>query len=76
LKFINSAIKPQSQAILLKTQDVGAVNSKAYGFIPAERAKTLPTYPDNIKKMWRVDAAWAGERLDDLTAAWTKWKTQ
>ena len=75
MKFLASTINPQSEATMLKTQDVGCINPKAYALIPAERAKTLPTYPDNVKHMWRVNAAWVGEHLDELTAAWTKWKT-
>lgn len=75
MKFIGSTLNPQAEAVMLKTEDVGCVNPKAYSLIPTARAKTLPTYPDNIKHMWRVNAAWVGEHLDDLTAAWTKWKT-
>jgi len=75
MKFIASTLNPQAEAVMLKTEDVGCINPRAYSFIPIARAKTLPTYPDNVKQMWRVNAAWVGEHIDDLTAAWTKWKT-
>ena len=75
MKFLASTINPQAEAVMLKTQDVGCINPHAYALIPPERAKTLPTYPDNVKRMWRVNAAWVGDHLDELTAAWTKWKT-
>lgn len=74
MKFIASTLNPAAEAVMLKTEDVGCVNPKAYALLPEARAKTLPTYPDNVKRMFRINAAWVGEHLDDLTAAWTKWK--
>ena len=72
LKFINfcSGAKPQADAAM--EIPYGPTNKKAFDLIPAERRKDLPTFPDNLKKMWALDGKWLGDNYDVINDRWQK----
>lgn len=82
-KFIEFASRADSQAAYAKLFVVGPLNRKAFDLIPVDRAKVLPTYPENVAKaIWR-DAAWwakkdaSGKTNQDINSAlWNAWTLQ
>lgn len=61
LKFIEYASRAESQARFVKLQALGPLNKKAFQMIPPERAKLLPTYPENLEKSIPLSAEWWAE---------------
>ncbi len=57
-KFVQFCLKPEQQAAYSSLVANGPTNEKAYDFIKPERAKILPTAPDNIKGLQMTDEAW------------------
>jgi putative spermidine/putrescine transport system substrate-binding protein len=57
-KFVAYCARPEQQAIYSNTVANGPSNQKAYDFIKPERAKVLPTYPDNLKGLGPADSLW------------------
>jgi len=76
LKFIEFALRPEPQAKAAGGDGTGPTNSHAIDFVPPELRPRLPTYPDNVSKMYRVDAKWLAENNDTLSARWTEWKAK
>lgn len=82
-KFIEFASRPESQAALAKLQVLGPLNKKAFDLIPAERAKLLPTYPENKAASIELSPAWWAKRnssgksnLEINNALWNTWILQ
>lgn len=61
-KFIEFASRAESQAALSKIFIVGPLNKKAFDLIPADRAKLLPTYPENKAKTMPGNPAWWAQK--------------
>jgi putative spermidine/putrescine transport system substrate-binding protein len=79
-KFIEFASRAENQAALAKLFIVGPMNKKAYELIPPERAKDLPTYPENLAKSVKLDKAWWADRnssgktnQESNSAMWNDW---
>lgn len=58
MKFIEFATRPEIQAEMVKLQLLGPVNLKAFEHLPEERARLLPSYPENLKKQVFLSADW------------------
>lgn len=74
MKFIAFSMKPKQQAIFAEHLAYGPSNSGAFQSIPPARREILPTYAVNRKRLFRADAEWLSDHLDELTAAWTRWR--
>ncbi|SDJ79497.1 putative spermidine/putrescine transport system substrate-binding protein [Bradyrhizobium sp. Rc2d] len=82
-KFIEFASRAESQAALVKLFIVGPLNKRAFDLLPPERAKLLPTYPENLAKTAMMNRGWWAERdssgksnLDINNAMWNAWILQ
>lgn len=82
-KFIEFASRPESQAAMAKLFPIGPLNRKALDLIPAERAKLLPTYPQNWATTIGKNNAWWGQKdpsgktnLEINNATWNAWILQ
>ncbi|WP_347341794.1 ABC transporter substrate-binding protein [Bradyrhizobium uaiense] len=82
-KFIEFASRPESQAALAKLFIIGPLNKKAFDLIPADRAKLLPTYPENRAKTISIDPAWWSKKdasgrsnVEINNALWNSWSLQ
>jgi putative spermidine/putrescine transport system substrate-binding protein len=74
MKFIDFAIKPERQGEQMqKYIAYGPTNLGAFKYITAERAKELPSYPENLKKQFVQDADYWGPNLAPLTEKWKTW---
>lgn len=60
MKLINEMLAPEPQANLTKYIDYGPINPKAYqtGIITQEIAKTLNSYPENMKTQAVINPDW------------------
>lgn len=72
MKFVNEIIDPKLQAALVNYLPYGPMHPGVYapGLIPAEKAKTLNSYPDNLKVQLVLDPDWWA---DNRPAAQTRW---
>lgn len=82
-KFIEFASRPESQAALVKLFVIGPLNKKAFDLIPADRAKLLPTYPENKAKTIALSPAWWAKKdatgksnLEINNELWNAWILQ
>lgn len=72
-EFIAFTRDPQRQAAYTQHLSYGPVHPDAYKFIDAERAKTLPTSPENIRSAVQIDTKyWAGaqDAVQERFNAW------
>ena len=76
LKFIEFTLRPDRQAEFVTMVPVGASNPETYKLIPPERARDLPSYPENIKRMVRWDFNWWAENRDKVIEKWNTWMLQ
>lgn len=83
VKFIEFASRPEIQAAMVKLQVLGPLNKRAFEFIPTERGKLLPTYPENaahtvqLNPSWWVETDASGKtNLDKNSAMWNSWVLQ
>jgi putative spermidine/putrescine transport system substrate-binding protein len=58
VKFIEFASRPEPLAALAKRQPLGPVNRRSFEFLPTERARMLPSYPENLAKQVFLNAEW------------------
>jgi putative spermidine/putrescine transport system substrate-binding protein len=74
MKFIDFALKAERQGEQMqKYIAYGPTNLGAFKFITDERAKQLPSYPENLKKQFAHDADYWGPNLAPLTEKWKTW---
>ncbi len=72
-KFVRFCMKPEQQAVYSSIVANGPSNTKAYQFIKPERAKILPTSPDNIKGLVRSDSVWWAENIVKMQERFQDW---
>jgi len=82
-KFIEFVSRAESQAALAKHIYIGPLNKKAFDLLPPDRAKLLPTYPENKAKTITLDGAWwakkdaSGKSNQEINGAlWNAWSLQ
>jgi len=75
-KFVAFCLKPECQATYVNIVANGPTNLKAYDFIKPERAKFLPTFPENFKNLattneiyWAENGSMIKERFQDWLLA-------
>ncbi|MBD9627811.1 extracellular solute-binding protein [Ensifer sp. ENS06] len=51
----------------------GPMNPKSFDFIPAEVAKTMPTYPDHLARAVMLDGAKLTAQIDELSSRFESW---
>lgn len=74
MEFIKLALEAKQQASLSNLVSLGPTNLSAYDSdLDPERAKTLPSYPANLEKMFKVDTASIAEHSAELERRWADW---
>jgi len=83
MKFIEFATRPEVQAAMVELQLLGPVNLKAFDHLPADRAKALPSHPENLKKQVLLSAEfWASKddggksMVEKNQEMWNRWSIQ
>jgi putative spermidine/putrescine transport system substrate-binding protein len=72
-KFIKYCANAKRQAEFVSTLPYGPTNPKAYEYIPAARAKYLPTAPDNLKRITRSNTQWWGTNKEKAIERFNTW---
>ena len=72
-KFIKFCANAKRQADFVSKLAYGPTNPKAYDYIPAERAKFLPTAPANIKVMMQSDTEWWAKHKEAAIERFNAW---
>ena len=72
-KFIKFTANAQRQAQFAAALPYGPTNPKAYDYIPKERAKFLPTAPDNFKLLIQSDNEWWGKNKARAIESFNAW---
>lgn len=72
-KFCLFCIRPEQQAIYSTMVANGPSNTRAYDFMPPERAKVLPTSAENIKGLAATDHAWWGVNRNRVVERFQDW---
>lgn len=70
MAFIKFTTRPEVQAALARIQPLGPSNRKAFDFLSEDRARQLPTHPENLPRQIFVNAEfWARKDASGMTAA-------
>jgi putative spermidine/putrescine transport system substrate-binding protein len=79
-RFVEFAMRARQQAIFAQKIQYGPTNKGAYQHISAERAKLLPSYPDNMARQVPLNADWyveAGpdgvDNTEKMINRWNQW---
>lgn len=72
-KFIQFATSPEPMAGFCRDNNMGPMDERAFELIDPEVAKTLPTYPDNMKTAVWQDVEDVGQRLTEMTRRFERW---
>ena len=74
MKFIDFALSAERQGEqAAKYIAYGPTNLNAFKYIPENRAKQLPSYPENLKKQFMHNADYWGKKLSKVTERWKTW---
>ena len=72
-QFISFCSNAQVQAVAAAKTGWGPSNPNAIKSIDAERAKILPTYPENFKNQAQIDFKFWGAVQEDATKRFNDW---
>ena len=72
-EFIKFTCDPQRQAQAAELYGGGPSNPSAFDFVDPERAKVMPTHPDNIKGMALLDFRFWGPMQEEATKRFNDW---
>ena len=72
-QFIRFCSDPKAQAVFTEALAYGPTNLDAYQTIPAERAKVLPTSPENLKQMAIANEDWWSANRAKVTERFNAW---
>ena len=72
-KFIKFCANAKRQAQFASLLPYGPTNPKAYDYIPKERAKYLPTAPDNFKLLLQSNTEWWGKNKEKAIERFNAW---
>jgi putative spermidine/putrescine transport system substrate-binding protein len=74
LKFIEFVLDAKRQAEGVTAS--APTNSLATNFLAPERARMLPTYPENFAQAFATDAKWLAANQAMLNQRWTQWRAR
>jgi putative spermidine/putrescine transport system substrate-binding protein len=72
-RFVKFCANAKRQAEFVSALPYGPTNPKAYEFIPAERAKFLPSAPENLKKIIQSNNDWWGKNKAAAIERFNAW---
>ncbi|WP_116085974.1 extracellular solute-binding protein [Tropicimonas sp. IMCC34011] len=71
--FIKFCCRADRQAAAAEIYGTGPSNPNAIALVDPERAKVLPTHPDNIRNMALLDFGFWGPRQEEATMRFNEW---
>jgi putative spermidine/putrescine transport system substrate-binding protein len=76
MKFLAYTTRPAAQAIFAQHMAYGPTNRDAFKFIPAERAKILPSNPDIMRGAIMRNEQWWGDNEAESERRWAEWRVK
>lgn len=73
MRFINSALDPNKQAVFTKALGAAPCNVKAFEHLTEQEKMLRGSYPSNSKTMFTMDETWLGENLKEMQEKWETW---
>ena len=73
MKCLEFHLQAKNQAEHALGINYGPVNMRAFEYIPPERARGLPSSPENLKKQFVIDNKWHGENMNKVIEDWNNW---
>jgi putative spermidine/putrescine transport system substrate-binding protein len=73
MKCIEFSLDAKRQADYANAIAYGPVNMKAFQYISSERAKDLPSSPENMKKQFVINNDWYAENMTKVIEEWNAW---
>lgn len=73
MRLIAFCMRPDRQAHFASLISYGPTNRAAFRHISADRAKELPSSPENMKKQWFHNEEWWAENAEKVFARWNSW---
>jgi len=72
-RFVEFCANGERQARYTDVLAYGPTNPQAFARIPPERARLLPTEPDNLSRLTLVNDDWWGAHKDEMFARYSAW---
>ena len=75
-RFVASTLDPARSATFTSVTGYATPNKKAVDFLPADRAASLSTHPDNVDKLFALtqeQIQWIGENKPEIVDRWNTW---
>ena len=76
MKLIAFATRAKAQAAFSTETLMGPANLQAFKLLPAERAKILPSSPENLPKQFIYNDEWWADNRDTVQKRWDQWSLQ
>jgi putative spermidine/putrescine transport system substrate-binding protein len=73
LEFVKFACQPENQAEFPKHIAYGPTHKKAISMMSPELAKQMPSHPNNMDVVWKIDSRWWSDHNDDLSIRFNAW---
>jgi putative spermidine/putrescine transport system substrate-binding protein len=73
MRFLNSTLDPQRQAVFTKEMGYAPTNTKALDHLDSKKASSLASYPPNWSKMFSLDMNYIAKNLVEIQERWNKW---
>jgi putative spermidine/putrescine transport system substrate-binding protein len=73
MKFIAYSSRARVQAALSAKTLLGPPNLRAFDYLSPDRAKVLPSAPDNLKRQFLYNDEWWGDHRGEIQKRWDQW---
>ena len=75
-RFVATTLDPARSATFTSVTGYATPNKQAVQFLPADRAASLSTHPDNVEQIFALtqeQIQWIGENKQDIVDRWNTW---
>jgi putative spermidine/putrescine transport system substrate-binding protein len=73
MKLIDALLQVEPSVAIFNEYNAGPANSEVLAGLKEGRAKDLPSYPDNLSKMYVQDSQWWADNLDAIIERFHEW---
>lgn len=73
MKLVDYATRAKAQAAFSTATLMGPANLKAFDLLPKERARILPSSPENLPKQFIYNDEWWADNRDAVQKRWDQW---
>ena len=73
MDFVKFACMPENQAEFPKYIAYGPTHKAAIKKMSPELAIQMPSHPDNMKVVWKINSRWWSDNNDDMSIRFNAW---